>query len=334
MKTKNTKKNKVNMIAYASNKEASKAGVSARPVLVYSLDKRENDTLSSKDAIARVFVNIESSEVRFRNKRLAIVARGDSSVAFISTEKRRRPEGYRAILQHEGDAKTVKGMKQGFLTGILYLAPHKLSGVINTCVMASLGCIMACLFTAGRAAFSPNIRKARIAKTVFMVENWQAFMASLAYDIRSLEIIAHERNLTPCVRINGTSDMPKIAVAMARMFSGIQFYDYTKLPKAWLRTLPNYHLTFSHSEVNHTDCMEALAHGINVAVVFDLKPGKAFPETWNGYRVVSGDETDLRFTDEQGVVVGLYAKGQAKKDCSGFVVKPELFTIAPMKAAA
>jgi hypothetical protein len=35
--------------------------------------------------------------------------------------------------------------------------------------------------------------------------------------------------------------------------------------------------------------------------------------------VFNGDESDLRFLDPQGVIVGLYAKGKAKKDTSGFV---------------
>jgi hypothetical protein len=245
--------------------------------------------------------------------------------ALISTwvmGRRRKPAGYRRMLGIESDAKTVKGTAEGYLTGILYLAPHKLSGVINTCVMASLGCIASCLFTAGRAAFSPNIRAARIAKTVLLVTDQLAFLASLAYDIDGLRRKAAKRGLIPAVRINGTSDMPILALTMAKLFPDVQFYDYTKLPKAWLRTLPNYHLTFSHSEVNHAACIDALAHGVNVAVVFGLKKGSEFPETWNGYPVVSGDETDLRFTDPKGgVVVGLYAKGQAKKDCSGFVVR-------------
>ena len=69
------------------------------------------------------------------------------------------------------------------------------------------------------------------------------------------------------------------------------------------------------------DCIEALSNGVNVAVVFALKKSQPLPEIWNGYRVVSGDTTDLRFTDERGVVVGLYAKGAAKKDCSWSLIE-------------
>jgi len=67
-----------------------------------------------------------------------------------------------------------------------------------------------------------------------------------------------------------------------------------------------------------------LSKGYNVAMVFNK-----LPETYNGYRVVNGDETDLRFLDEQGVIVGLkykYNTGREGKVAnelartSGFVI--------------
>lgn len=64
-----------------------------------------------------------------------------------------------------------------------------------------------------------------------------------------------------------------------------------------------------------------LAHGANVAVVFGTPKGHALPETWHGYRVVDGDVSDLRFLDPPGTVVGLRAKGSAKKNQSTFVVR-------------
>jgi hypothetical protein len=95
---------------------------------------------------------------------------------------------------------------------------------------------------------------------------------------------------------------------------------YTKHPKPWLRTLPNYHLTFSHSGHNLEDCLEALQHAVNVAVVFTTLRGEHLPETWNGFPVIDGDSHDCRFLDPTGVVVGLRAKGMAKGSQSPFVV--------------
>jgi hypothetical protein len=37
--------------------------------------------------------------------------------------------------------------------------------------------------------------------------------------------------------------------------------------------------------------------------------------------VFNADDTDLRFMDPKGVVLGLKAKGRAKKDYSGFVIR-------------
>ena len=59
----------------------------------------------------------------------------------------------------------------------------------------------------------------------------------------------------------------------------------------------------------------------NVAVVFRDK----IPKSYKGYEVIDGDDSDLRFLDkfkswETGGIVGLKAKGPAKKDKSGFVV--------------
>jgi hypothetical protein len=80
----------------------------------------------------------------------------------------------------------------------------------------------------------------------------------------------------------------------------------------------NYQLTFSRSESNEKLVDAILASGGNVAVVFR----GSLPENWKGYRVVSGDESDLRFLDPQNVIVGLVEKGKAKKDSSGFVIEP------------
>jgi hypothetical protein len=246
----------------------------------------------------------------------------------MKTIRRIKPANYRKLLQIETDAKTIKGSKKGYLTGIVYLAPHKLSGLMNTCTYASPGCIKSCLNLAGLGGVYNSIQLARIAKTRFMVEQYNAFLASLAYDIETLRLQARKRRLKPAVRINGTSDIPKIARAMAQQFRDVQFYDYTKIPAPWKRTLPNYSLTFSHSELNIADCIDALNHGVNVAVVFGIKPSESLPATWNGYRVISGDESDLRFADKgNGVVIGLWAKGPSKKDCSGFVVRPQLVNI-------
>jgi hypothetical protein len=218
-----------------------------------------------------------------------------------------------------GNTKTVKGEAMGYLTFIMHLAPSTLSGY-NTCPMASEGCASACLNTAGRGRFTAT-QEARIRKTRWFFEDRETFMAQLVKDITAAVRKAEREGFTPVFRLNGTSDIrwenvPVNGFAnIMEMFPTLTFYDYTKLSNR--RNIPsNYHLTFSRSESNEIDALHILANGVmNVAVVFDTLPTK-----WAGVKVIDGTETDLRFLDEQGVVVGLVAKGQAKKDNSGFTI--------------
>ena len=109
----------------------------------------------------------------------------------------------------------------------------------------------------------------------------------------------------------------------------IQFYDYSKIANR--RNIPdNYHLTFSYSEANpiyQRQTKIALDKGMNIAVVFRNKEN--MPKTFLGLPVIDGDKTDLRFLDPSQCIVGLYAKGKAKKDQSGFVIdNPVNYAIA------
>ena len=211
--------------------------------------------------------------------------------------------------------KTVKGEKLGYLTGILYLAPAKISGY-EVCPRRSAGCTEACLYTAGMGAFS-TVQQARIKKTKQFFEDRDNFLMQLRKDITALVRKAKKTNMTPAVRLNGTSDIEWTRFGIMEEFPDVQFYDYTKVLNRLKQPIPkNYHITFSKSEDNEMDCRWALNLGFNVAVVFNK-----LPETYFARPVISGDETDVRFEDARGVIVGLTAKGKAKKDLNNFVVK-------------
>ena len=232
------------------------------------------------------------------------------------------------VLSIQADAKTSKGVELGFLTGILYLAPHTLSGAGNTCPMAKVAqCDKACLYSAGRGAMSP-VQNARIAKTKRFFNEQPEFMADIVYSIKALIRKAKRENLTPLVRLNGTSDIRWENVPVDghanifEAFPNVQFYDYTKIPNR--QNIPrNYDLTFSYSGVKgwrkHVEKAKANKSLSRIAVVFSHR-GRA-PKSFNGWPVVDGDNTDVRHLDGTRKIVGLYAKGQAKKDASGFVVQ-------------
>jgi hypothetical protein len=214
--------------------------------------------------------------------------------------------------------KTSKGEKLGILTGILYLAPAKISGY-EVCPMRSAGCTSACLYTAGMGAFS-NVQQARIKKTKMFFEQREEFFKLLHKDIKSLIAKAKKENLTPAIRLNGTSDINWVRFKIFEQYPEVQFYDYTKMLNHLTKDVANYHITFSKNESNDVDCKIALERGYNVAVVFNTKKGLSLPPSWNNYPVYDGDDTDVRFYDPDNHVIGLRAKGMAKKDNSGFVI--------------
>jgi hypothetical protein len=225
------------------------------------------------------------------------------------------------------NTKIKKGEKLGYQTFGIHLAPASLSG-FNVCKDASAGCAAACLNTAGMGAFS-NVQKARIEKTRLFFKNKIAFMGKLVREIIAAIKSAEKRGLKAAFRLNLTSDLPweKIkvqGVSIFDMFPEMTFYDYTKSSERMTAFLAgempkNYHLTFSRSETTPDALVESVLKSKgNVAIVFR----KTLPKKWKGFKVVNGDESDVRFKDPKGVIVGLVEKGMAKKDLTGFVLEP------------
>ncbi len=230
--------------------------------------------------------------------------------------------------------KTRKGEDFGYLTGILHLAPHKISGH-NVCPFASAGCSKACLNTAGFGRYK-NVQDARIARTNLFFDDRPTFLAMLEGEIASLRYTAKKKGLKVAIRLNGTSDLSWESIRGPDGFSVIErhpdinWYDYCKSPDRMHRYLEgqlpsNYHLTFSRSETNEVFAKGISAKGGNVAVVF----ADTLPKTFWGKKVISGDVSDLRFLDPRGVIVGLTAKGRGKWDKSGFVIRNESVSFGP-----
>jgi hypothetical protein len=229
---------------------------------------------------------------------------------------------------NSGNSKTAKGEKKGWKTFGIHLAPSKVSG-FNVCKWASKGCAMACLNTAGRGAMK-NVQEARIKKTIRVFKDRKNFMAQLADEITKAAKSAARKQMQSCFRLNLTSDLPWEnmkhfdGASVFEKFKDQIFYDYTKSRKRMEQFLAgelpkNYSLTLSRSEdSSDLELAMILGQGGNVAIVFRGE----LPKNWNGYEVIDGDESDLRFLDKKGVVVGLVEKGLAKKDKSGFVVEP------------
>lgn len=226
-----------------------------------------------------------------------------------------------------GNPKLMKGEKKGYLSFVLHLSPADTTSYGNTCPKATAGCKAACLNTAGRGGmFKPGgtntIQEARKRKTVLFFTDRRQFMIDLFDDIRRGIKQAEKKGMIPAFRLNGTSDLAWEKYTLNEQtvfeaFPDVQFYDYTKIRGRKVKDIKNYHLTFSKADGNDMDARLEAHEGTNVAVVF----AKTLPATYMGKPVINGDDTDLRFLDPKGVIVGLVAKGRAKKDTTGFVVQ-------------
>lgn len=236
--------------------------------------------------------------------------------------------------------KAIKASQFGYVNAINYMAPAATAGVGNLCPHASPGCLALCLgWYSGQAAMLSNaeletgsnaVRLSRQRKARMFMHDRAEFMRAMVAGIYAAQRKADRLGMKLCVRLNGATDITWEGIkttdntSVFDLMSHVQFVDYTKNFRRMMRfcegKLPNnYHLTFSRSETNESQCRDVLAAGGNVAVVF----AGEFPTTYLDRPVVNGDEHDLRHLDPRGgVIIGLSPKGRkAKGDTSGFVVR-------------
>ena len=229
--------------------------------------------------------------------------------------------------------KTEAGRALKVSTAVVYMAPatEAFPDGRTLCPFATEGCASACLGNkAGRMIFGP-MKLARLWKAALYMGARLLFL-----ELAEAEAHAHVRKAErdgylPAIRMDGSTDTG-VGRILARKVPGAQWYDYTKVPARLHPPRPaNYHLTFSYSGANRPEAIAALEGGTNVAVVFGIRKGEAFPEDWEGFPILDGDKTDARFLDAPAHVVGLSfkaAKGwkdaMAKGIAEGFVepVKP------------
>jgi|TARA_Y100000289_G_scaffold40014_1_gene39538 hypothetical protein len=236
--------------------------------------------------------------------------------------------------------KASKNLDLKVMTYFLSLMPSDLSGY-NVCPMANRvlkkennqnksDCSKVCVAHNGNGNYS-NVKKARIRKTKLFFENKDLFMEQLVFDIFKAINESKNKGFKPTFRLNAYSDIKweKIKInsfgnaTIFELFPNITFYDYTKNLN---RLVPsNYELTYSHwGNWEHTKSQ--IKNGLNVAMVFDKR--HELPAKYQGIKVIDGDKTDLRTTENDGknVIVGLKAKmsfknidNELKKDKS-FIV--------------
>lgn len=190
----------------------------------------------------------------------------------------------------------------------LELLPDGLSG-INLCPGAG-ACKLSCIAFTGTGNIltykrlyeggMPNALKAKCKRTKLFLEDRKFFMDVLDIELSASKRYADLKGATMAVRLNTTSDVDWRKFIADH--SDIQFYDYTKVDRKEYPT--NYHVTFSASEkTSMAQIKKIVTRGQNVAMIF-----RKVPSSWNGIPVVSGDDTDNRYADAHGIIIGLKYK--------------------------
>lgn len=220
------------------------------------------------------------------------------------------------------NAKTIKGEKEGWLTGIIYMLPNT-----TLCPFADIAkCREACLVHAGYAKIYSNVNVGRLRRTELYANERQQFFNIAVREIEMLERKAKREGKKLAIRLNGTSDIMYERQGfngfenIFEAFPHIQFYDYTKIVKRFTRPLPpNYDLTFSYSGTDEYKPYVEEANRINarMAVVFKGK----MPTEFMGRKVIDGDKNDLRFLEPKDVIVGLKFKGSVPANQTKFYVE-------------
>ena len=186
--------------------------------------------------------------------------------------------------------KTIKSKKVGYLEIILHLAPHTISGY-NTCSHSNKDCRSLCLVNSGHGGFTPNVMRARIAKTKLFFENNEYFLKRLNLEIYYYQLEAEKQGLKLLVRLNGTSDINWLnykidGKTLFEIHKNLTFVDYTKNLN-FVSPFENYKIVYSIQRGTLKKGLKLLSEGKTIAGVFTEVPSE-----YHGKEITIGDHHD------------------------------------------
>ena len=192
-------------------------------------------------------------------------------------------------------------------------APHRMAG-LNACVNSTTSCREVCIRHTGRLDM-PRAIQVGIDRTQFLADHPTEAISLIHWEtVRSAAKVAElARRLNVVTDVNWEDVAPWLFTEAPE---NVVTYDYTKDWNRQPEPAERYRLTFSAMERHGVDDIREMTdRGRNVAVVFPAEyKTTPYPEQWFGIPLINGDVTDFRYEDPQtGVIVGLYAKGRARR---------------------
>ena len=318
---------------------------------------------SSRDFLTRQRNFIDIALLKRKFSALDILGSTKLFSSSSKTEKKLNAElGYHIAIQYMTPAKISSDLQAMVENWIVENPQH--SHLIDLmemdkkdiCAFKGL-CEIPCLQTSGRLKFTKSqlaMLKRRLLFTYAVKYEPSLYFDLLCHAIEKEQRKAQRLGLKLAVRLNGTSDIRYERLNMKngkeentisyqsviRIFSNIEFYDYTKYPYVLRdysnlisksknndrnfisKDATNFHLTYSFNE--NTTPLEIESNfkaGRNVAIVFRSHIPNEIMFNGDLVEVIDGDKHDLRLPHIDGTskFIGLTAKGRAKSDYSGFV---------------
>ena len=225
-----------------------------------------------------------------------------------------KPPSY--LLGIDSSYKVAKGKKLKVVTAIQYLPADKMISSNTFCSNADRnGCAKDCLKDSGRLGMMSS-QRAMISRGLFYLYMNDNYYRQLRYELDKA-YMTYGDDLA--VRLNGTSDINYKDII--KDYPHIQFYDYTKNRNMMMKNKnKNHHYTFSgsmFSEYSIKELKQAVKDKLNIALAFNTANSKhdklKIPPKLFGVELVSFDETDARFKDDQGSIGYLTRKGSSIK---------------------
>ncbi len=225
-----------------------------------------------------------------------------------------KPPSY--LLGIDSSYKVAKGKKLKVVTAIQYLPADKMISSNTFCSNADRnGCAKDCLKDSGRLGMM-NSQRAMISRGLFYLYMNASYERQLRYELDKA-YMTYGDDLA--VRLNGTSDLNYKDII--KDYPHIQFYDYTKNRNMMMKNKnKNHHYTFSgsmFSDYSIKELKQAVKDKLNIALAFNTANSKhdklKIPSKLFGVELVSFDETDERFKDDQGSIGYLTRKGSSIK---------------------
>jgi len=186
-------------------------------------------------------------------------------------------------------------------------------------------CFEPCLKSAGFAGVYKTVNEARQRKTDYWHSDKKGFLKQLERELSNHVKNSEKKGKKPACRLNTISDIVWEKTGIIQKFPQIMFLDYTKNASRLGKTPNNYKLIFSYSNAPNyqKSVKKAFKTDAPIAVVFKGR----LPKSFNGRPVINGDKSDLVNSRAKGKIIGLLAKGKARKDGGNFVVDPDLIAV-------